>query len=144
MSLRIEHATDESALVDWQLVHNEIIPTDPLSMEAIRERSRRNRLTVAYDGDVLVGCATVRPPSDETPAATVIARVLPTYRRQGFGEQLYASELLHAQALSDSVETIVLESNQDGLRFALAHGFVEFERYVLDGDTIAFIGLRLS
>lgn len=139
----IQPSTD-AELLDWQYVHNEIIPTDPLSLDDIRERSRRNRLTVAYDGDTLVGCSTVRPPSDETPAATVIVRVLPAFRRQGLGEQLYTAELKQAQALSDSVETIVLETNQDGLRFALQHGFVEFERYVLDGETIGYIGLRLS
>lgn len=144
MSLRVIQPSADAELLDWQYVHNEIIPTDPLSLDDVRERSGRNRLTVAYDGDTLVGCSTVRPPSGETPAATVIVRVLPAYRRQGFGEQLYTAELKQAQALSDSVETIVLETNQDGLRFALRHGFAEFERYVLDGDTIAYIGLRLS
>jgi GNAT superfamily N-acetyltransferase len=139
----IQPSTD-AELLDWQYVHNEIIPTDPLSLDDIRERSRRHRLTVGYDGDALIGCSTVRPPSDETPAAMVIVRVLPTYRRQGFGEQFYNAELKHAQALSDSVETVVLETNQDGLRFALQHGFVEFERYLLDGATIPYIGLRLS
>jgi GNAT superfamily N-acetyltransferase len=142
VSLRIEHVTDGPALSDWQFVHNEIIPTDPLPLDVIRERAQRRRLTVAYDGDVPVGCATVRPPEDETPAATLIVRVLPAHRRQGFGDQLYRAELAHAQALADSVETVVLESNQDGLRFALAHGFVETERYLLPGDTIPFITLR--
>ncbi|WP_433002117.1 GNAT family N-acetyltransferase [Kribbella sp. CA-294648] len=144
MSLRVIRPSTDAELLDWQYVHNEIIPTDPLSLDDVRERSGRNRLTVAYDGDTLVGCSTVRPPSDETPAAIVIVRVLPAYRRQGFGEQLYNAELTQAQALSDSVETIVLETNQDGLRFALRHGFVEVERYVLDGATIPYIVLRLS
>jgi hypothetical protein len=31
----------------------------------------------------------------------------------------------------------------NGLRFALAHGFVEFERYVLPGDAIPYVTLRL-
>lgn len=143
MSLRIELVTDAS-VEDWQHVHNEIIPTDPLSLDDIRSRRQRNRLTVAYSGDELVGCATVRPPSDETPAATVIVRVLPAHRRQGFGEQLYEVELAEARELAAAIETIVLESNQDGLRFAERHGFVEFERYVLPGDTIAYLTLRLA
>ena len=142
MTLRIIQAASEADLLDWQHVHNEIIPTDPLSLEAIRERAQRNRLTVAYDGDKLVGCSTVRPPSEETPAATVIVRVLPAYRRQGFGTEMYAGELAAARALADSVETIVLEPNHDGLRFALALGFVEFERYVHEGAT--YITLRLA
>lgn len=70
-------------LLDWQRSHNEIIPPAPLSIDEIRERRTRNVIRVAYDGDVLVGCSTVRPPSDETSAAVVIAQVLPAYRVVG-------------------------------------------------------------
>jgi hypothetical protein len=38
----------------------------------------------------------------------------------------------------------VLASNDEGLRFALAHGFVEHDRYTLDADTIPFIDLHLG
>lgn len=38
----------------------------------------------------------------------------------------------------------MLASNEEGLRFALARGFVEVERYVLPGDTIPFVALRLA
>jgi hypothetical protein len=34
--------------------------------------------------------------------------------------------------------------NEDGLRFAERHGFVETERYLLPGDTIPWIDLRLA
>jgi len=142
--LRIERVDSEALIRDWQQVHNEIIPTDPLSLDDVRERVGRNVLEVAYDGDVLVGCSTVRPPSDETPAVTVIARILPAYRRQGFGEELYRRCLARARDLGSSIETIVLASNVEGLAFAESHGFVEFERYVLPGDTIPFITLRLA
>ena len=54
--------TDDATVLDWQRVHNEIIPTAPLSVDDIRERATRNVLEVAYAGDVLVGCSTVRPP----------------------------------------------------------------------------------
>jgi GNAT superfamily N-acetyltransferase len=143
--LRIERVDSEALMRDWQLVHNEIIPTDPLSLEDVRERVGRNVLEVAYDGDVLVGCSTVRPPSEETSAVTVIARIVPAYRRQGFGEALYRRGLARARELgAEAVETIVLASNVEGLAFAESHGFVEFERYVLPGDTIPFITLRLA
>ncbi|MCM2417225.1 GNAT family N-acetyltransferase [Streptomyces sp. RKAG293] len=143
--LRIEQVGGEAAVEDWQHVHNLIIPTGPLSLDDVRERVRRNRLDVAYLGDVLVGCSTVRPPADDTSTATVIARVLPAHRGQGFGGEIYAEGLVQARKLgAEVIETIVLASNPDGLRFALAHGFVEFERYVLPGDTIAYITLRLS
>ncbi|MFI9102313.1 GNAT family N-acetyltransferase [Streptomyces fildesensis] len=144
-NLRIEQVDGEAAVKDWQHVHNLIIPTDPLSLDDVRERVRRNRLDVAYLGDVLVGCSTVRPPTDDTSTATVIARVLPAHRGQGFGGEIYAEGVAQARKLgAEVIETIVLASNTDGLRFALAHGFVEFERYVLPGDTIAYITLRLA
>lgn len=142
--LRIERVDSEALMLDWQSVHNEIIPTDPLSLEEVRERVGRNVLEVAYDGDVLVGCSTVRPPSAETSAVTVIARILPAYRRRGFGEALYRRGLALVRELGgDSVETIILASNVEGLAFAVSHGFVEIERYVLPGDTIPFVTLRL-
>ena len=42
------------------------------------------------------------------------------------------------------IETVVLASNEEGLRFAERHGYVEIDRYVLDGHTIPFIDLRLA
>jgi len=126
---------DDATLADWQRVHNEIIPTAVLSADEVRERSRRNVLEVAYDDDMLVGCSTVRPPSDETSAVTVIVRVLPPYRRHGFGTAM----LEHCLPASGTVETHILASNVDGLRFAEAHGFTEVETYLLPGDTIPFV-----
>ena len=130
---------------DWQHVHNTIIPSHVLSLDDVRQRAHLNRLEVAYLGPEAVGCSTVRPPTDEAPAATVIARVLPAFRQQGFGQELYARGLEFARALgATTIETVVLASNLDGLRFAESRGFVEIDRYVLPGDTVAFIDLRLT
>jgi ribosomal protein S18 acetylase RimI-like enzyme len=75
----------------------------------------------------------------------VIARVLPEYRRRGFGEQVYLRGLAKARELGARViETVVLASNQDGLRFARRHGFAETDRYVLPGDAVAYVDLRLA
>jgi hypothetical protein len=41
------------------------------------------------------------------------------------------------------IETIILASNVDGLRFAEARGFVQVATYSLTGDTIPFVALRL-
>jgi GNAT superfamily N-acetyltransferase len=143
--LRIVPVSDDATLLDWQRVHNEIIPSAPLSVDEIRERATRNVLEVAYDGAVLVGCSTVRPPSEDSPAATVIARVLPEHRRRGFGEVIYQRCLSRSRELGgDGVETHILATNEDGLRFAKAHGFVEVETYLLPGDTIPFVELRLA
>ncbi|MFE7415214.1 GNAT family N-acetyltransferase [Streptomyces laurentii] len=132
-------------LADWRLIHNAVIPTAPLSEEQVRERAGRNLLDVAYADGVPVGCSTVRPPDEETPAATVISRILPEYRGRGFGTALYEQGLAHARTLSDAgVETVVLATNTEGLRFARARGFVEIERYVLPGDTVPFVALRLA
>lgn len=143
--LRIQRPDADAALKDWQHVHNVIIPTHLLSLEEVRERAQRHHLEVAYVGDELIGCSTVRPPADETLTATVIARVLEAHRGQGFGEKLYARGLSRARELgAEVIETVVLSSNEDGLRFAQKHGFVETERYLLPGDSIPWIDLRLA
>jgi GNAT superfamily N-acetyltransferase len=132
-------------LLDWQRIHNLIIPTALLSVDDVVERAGRNHLEVAYLDAVAVGNSTVRPPAPDTATATVIARVLPEHRRHGFGGQLYQRALAKARELgAQHVETVVLASNEDGLRFAVDHGFVETERYVLPGDTIPFVTLRLD
>lgn len=140
-----ETVLEDRALEDWRQVHNLIVPTAALSPDEVRERSRRHRLEVAYLGADLVGCTTVRPPLDDTATATVIARVLPAHRGRGFGGQLYERGLATARELGARViETVVLASNPEGLRFAQSHGFTEIETYLLPGDTIPFIDLRLS
>jgi RimJ/RimL family protein N-acetyltransferase len=131
-------------LAAWREIHNEIIPTAPLSQEEVAERASRNQLTVAYVGDALAGCATLRPPAGESGTATVIVRLLVPFRGRGLGAAYLERVLADAHALSARrIETVVLESNADGLRFAGAHGFVEHDRYVLDGQTVPFIDLHL-
>jgi ribosomal protein S18 acetylase RimI-like enzyme len=142
VTLRIVSATP-GLLEEWRAIHNAIIPTAPLSADEVAERATRNQLTLAYDGDVLVGNATVRPPGD-TRTATVIVRILPQHRRRGLGSAYLDRVLADARALGpEHVETVVLVSNEDGLAFALARGFVEVDRYLLDGDTVPFVDLRL-
>ena len=144
-NLRIEQVDDDATLNGWQHVHNLIIPTAPLSPDEVRERARRNHLEVAYLGDTLVGCTTVRPPVGDEAAVTVIVRVLPGHRRHGYGAQLYARGLEQARVFgAGAIETVVLASNEDGLQFALAHGFVEVDRYLLPGDRTPYVDLRLS
>ncbi|MFD6243600.1 GNAT family N-acetyltransferase [Streptomyces roseolus] len=130
---------------DWRAVHNAVVPTAVPTEDEVRERAGRNRLDVAYLGGVAVGCSTVRPPGGETPAATVIARILPEHRERGYGTALYERGLAHARTLGgDGVETVVLASDEEGLRFAPARGFTEVERYVLPGDAIPYVTLRLT
>ncbi|MFG1882282.1 hypothetical protein [Micromonospora sp. NPDC049102] len=47
------------ALLDWQHIHNSIIPTAPLSADEIVARAQRNILEVAYVDGTAVGCSTV-------------------------------------------------------------------------------------
>jgi GNAT superfamily N-acetyltransferase len=131
-------------LEEWRAIHNAIIPTAPLSSAGVAERAGRNRLTLGYVDGALVGNATVRPPTGPEETATVIVRILPEHRRRGFGSAYLTSELAHARALgARRIETVVLASNTDGLAFAVARGFVEHDRYLLDGDTIPFVDLHL-
>lgn len=128
----------------WCSIHNEIIPTDPLTVTQCAERAERYHLTLGYSDGVLVGNATVRPPQEARGPAVVIVRILPAYRRRGLGSQYLVSTLADARALgAQTIETIILSSNEDGLRFALRRGFVEFNRYVLDGAVIPYVEFRL-
>ncbi|MCM1970634.1 GNAT family N-acetyltransferase [Streptomyces sp. NBC_00193] len=138
-------ATSEAALSDWQHVHNTVIPTALLSLEDVRERSARHVLHIAHLGDALVGCTTLRVPAAGSTTATVITRVLPAYRGRGFGRELYSYALAQARSLgAEVIETVVLASNPEGLSFAHRAGFIEFDRYVLPGDTVPFVDLRLA
>lgn len=137
----------EDMVEQWRHVHNVIVPPAAMSLDEVGARAERYRLENAYVGDVLVGCSTVRPPGSggEEAVATVIARVLPPYRRRGYGAALYDRALAQARGLgAQAVETCVLAANEDGLRFALARGFVETERYVLDGGSDVWVDLRLA
>ncbi|GAA4367986.1 GNAT family N-acetyltransferase [Nocardioides caricicola] len=144
MELSIVPVTEATAGL-WAEVHNRIIPADPLSEADVVERMGRNELTLAYDGDVLVGNATLRPPSDEERIATVIVRVLPEHRGKGHGTEYYDRVLTRAAELdAERIETVVLAANADGLRFAENLGFEEHDRYVLDGDTAEWVDLHLA
>lgn len=144
MALRIV-PVGEQTLEQWRLVHNEIIPTAPLSVDQVAERATSYRLTLAYDdGDALVGNATVRPP-DREGTATVIVRVLPAFRRRGHGSEYLRAALADARALgARRIRSVVLASNLDGLDFARRRGFVELERYVVEGSDVPFVDLVLT
>ncbi|AIV35857.1 GNAT family N-acetyltransferase [Streptomyces sp. CCM_MD2014] len=144
-ALRIAAVDGDAVVEEWRHVHNVTVPPAAMTPDEARERAGRNRLANAYLGDVLVGCSTVRPPGGEGRVATVIARVLPAYRGRGIGTALYEEGLAHARVLgAGAVETVVLAANADGLRFAGARGFVEKERYVLDGEPDEWVDLTLS
>ncbi|MEU6448609.1 GNAT family N-acetyltransferase [Streptomyces sp. NPDC047065] len=143
--LRIAAVDGDAMVQEWRYVHNEIVPPAAMTPDEARDRGRRYRLENAYLGDTLVGCSTVRPPGGEGRVATVIARVLPAFRGRGIGTALYESGLAHARGLgARAVETVVLAANADGLRFAAGRGFVERERYVLDGERDEWVDLRLA
>jgi hypothetical protein len=75
----------------------------------------------------------------------VIARLFPAHCAQGFGEELYVRGPSQAGGLSAKViETVVLSSSEDGLRFARKYALVEAERYLPPGGNHPWINLRLS
>jgi GNAT superfamily N-acetyltransferase len=147
-ALDIQHvdgAAGDEQLEAWRYVHNTIIPAHVLSLDDVRERATRNHLELAYADGELIGNSTVRPPVGDDATAMVIARVLAEHRGRGHGGHLYERALLKARELGARViETCVLESNETGLRFAEKHGFVQTDRYQLDGDTTWWIDLRLA
>ncbi|MFB7332954.1 GNAT family N-acetyltransferase [Streptomyces adustus] len=141
--LRMAPVAGEAMVEQWRHVHNVVVPPAAMTPAEARERVGRNRLVNAYLGDVLVGCSTVRPPEGAEAVATVIARVLPAFRRRGFGTALYEDGLAEARRLgARTVEAVILAANEDGVRFAEARGFVEVERYVLDGESDLWLTMR--
>ena len=144
MTLTIVSVTEGTAAL-WGQIHNRIIPADPLSEDDIRQRMSRHRLTLAYDREVAVGNATLRPPAHGSGTATVIVRVLPEFRGRGYGTE-YANWIL-SQAVNldiDRIETVVLATNETGLRFALRMGFLECDRYTLNGGSAEYVDLWLA
>ncbi|MET7287867.1 GNAT family N-acetyltransferase [Streptomyces sp. NPDC005573] len=142
---RILPVTGEAMLEQWRYVHNVIVPPAAMSAADARERAGRYRLENAYLGQELVGCSTVRPPAGEEAVATVIARVLPGFRRRGFGKALYDNALAHATSEgAEVIETCVLAANADGLRFAGRRGFAETDRYTLEEGGAEWVDLRLG
>lgn len=131
VALTVVPVADDSAEA-WREIHNLIIPVAPLSRTDVEERRGRNLLTLGLVGGATVGNATVRPVVDGR--ATVIVRVLPEYRRRGYGSEYLRRMLAVAGELgAASVATVVLAANVEGLAFARRHGFVEVERYTVDG-----------
>jgi GNAT superfamily N-acetyltransferase len=139
--LEIRRVQGDELVEAWRQVHNTVIPTAPLSAVDVVERAGRNVLEVALVDGVVVGCSTVRPATPEEPV-TVIVRILPEHRRRGLGAHYLDHALAAAAEMgADLVQTVVLESNADGLEFALRRGFVETQRYVLDGESLAYVHL---
>jgi hypothetical protein len=70
--------------------------------------------------------------------------VLPEHRRRDYGERQFLDAMNLARTLGGSaIETVVLASNHEGLRFAEAHGFIEVSRSLGAGDEQPFVTLRL-
>ena len=64
MRLRIVPVGPDTVTL-WRDIHNAVIPAHPLTSDDVHERRTRNSLTLAYDGQELVGNATIRPPRPE-------------------------------------------------------------------------------
>lgn len=140
MTLTIVPVTG-ALLEQWRTIHNNIIAPIQLTAEEVAERALRNDLTVAFIDGVLVGNATVRAPQDG--GVTVIVRILPDRRGHGLGSEYLQNLLKQPRAReAEQINTVVLAANVDGLAFALRRGFVETERYEVEG--VAFIDLTLQ
>ncbi|MHB1208074.1 MAG: GNAT family N-acetyltransferase [Acidimicrobiales bacterium] len=122
-------------------MHNDVIGPAQLTAQEVAKNAVRNHLTVAYADGVLVGNATVRAPHDGV--VTVIVRILPAFRRRGFGSEYLRAMLMWARSSEvEQIRTVVPSENVDGLHFAIQHGFVETDRYEVDGVALVEFTLQ--
>lgn len=127
---RVESDGDFGGYVD---VWNAITPREPLSAEIVRRRWERQpeRLyLVAESGGRIIGNGMVGP-SDSPDRTFIAVRVLPEWRRRGFGSALYDRCEQHARALQPrSLSGHVSEAEPESLRFAERRGYREAGRQV--------------
>lgn len=137
MTLEVVPVRDAGHAELWRPVHNAVIPAHPLTADDVRERLTCNRLSLAFADGEVVGNATVRPATTDAPV-TVIVRVLAAHRRRGHGTAYWQRLIADDPSLrAGDVATVVLTANDDGLRFAHRLGFVEVDRYEVDGAQYA-------
>jgi mycothiol synthase len=129
----IRRAETDADLAGWCDVWTAITPREPIAVEDVRRRQQREpeRLyLVALDGDDVVGLGFAG--RSQSPERTALAvRVLPAYRRRGFGSQLLEPLIEHAAGFeARHVSGMVSEDDVPSLSWARKRGFGEYDRQV--------------
>jgi mycothiol synthase len=129
----IRRAETDANLAGWCAVWAAITPREPIRVEQIRARIKRQpwRLyLVAEEEDDIVGLGFVGP-TDSRDRIGVAVRVLPEWRRRGLGSQLYEQVLEHAaQQEPEWISSTVSEADPDAVAWASRRGFSEYGRDV--------------
>jgi len=111
-------------------VRQAVVPHErALTVAEMRAASGPDTVHLLAERDGAVLGSGLADRSDLAGAAVVIARVLPEFRRQGVGTELFGALLGYAAALG--VEHVVSHANDEGSRaFTERFGFVEVDRQV--------------
>jgi mycothiol synthase len=127
----IRQAVTDDDLAGWCEVWNAITPREPIAVDDVRRRLRREpeRLyVVAETAGRIVGLGFAGP--SQSPGRNALAvRVLTDHRRQGLGSALFDRVLAHAIELEpDWVSGMVSEDDAESLRWTERRGFEEYGR----------------
>src|SRR6476646_5939408 len=130
--LTMRRASTDEDLEAFRTVFQVILPDDrcPSVADLRRTLEHRNQrvLLIAREGGEVVGSG-LFDQSDEVGRAVTSARVLPTYRRQGFGTAIL--RLLLTLAREAGFSRVGAGTDDDGsAEFARVHGYVETDRQV--------------
>jgi GNAT superfamily N-acetyltransferase len=129
----IRRAASDADLVAYVSVWGSVWPDDPVSVEFIRERLRRETervcLLAEVDGSAVATGFVGRASDPETRPVGVA--VLPAWRRRGLGDALLERCLAHARDLDAALAAgTVLEDEPDSVGFVLRRGFSVLDRVV--------------
>jgi mycothiol synthase len=135
----IHQAETDAELEQYVRVWNAITPTEPTTVELQRERRDRDprRLSLlAVEGSSVQGCGYAGP-SNSPDRGFLSPRVLPEFRRRGFGAALLRELAAHLAGVAFESASSHVDGNDKGsLAFASRFGFQEVDRQVEQVKTL--------
>ena len=128
----IRRAESDADIAGWCAVWAAITPRDPINVEEIRGRLRRQpwRLYLVAEEEGVIGLGFVGP-TDSPGRIAVAVRVLPGWRRRGIGAELFEQAFAHAlEQAPEWISGHVSGADPDAIAWAERRGFEEYGREV--------------
>jgi mycothiol synthase len=129
----IRRAETDADFAAWCEVWNAITPREPANVEDIRRRLERQpeRLYLLAESDGRIVGLGFAGPSQSPERTGLVVRVLPEFRRRGFGSELLDRLLPHAAELGrKQVSGMVFEDDSESIAWVEHRGFEEYDRQV--------------